>query len=192
MYPATLLGALGERVGQPVKALVQAVAGGRARGLDVPVALAEGVEAELVGDLRGVHRVRQVLLVGEDEQHRLAQLVLVEHAVQLITRLAHAVAIVGVNDEDDTLRVLVVVAPERTDLVLAADVPHSEGDVLVLDGLDVEANGGDGGHDLAKLELVQDGGLASRIEADHEDAHILLAEELAEELAESETHVVLW
>ena len=34
-------------------------------------------------------------------------------------------------------------------LVLAADVPDSEGQVLVLDGLDVEANGRDRGHDLA-------------------------------------------
>merc|ERR1719198_2567878 len=58
---------LGERVGEPVEALVEAVAGRRARRLDVPVALAERVQAELVGDLRRVHRVGQVLLVGEDE-----------------------------------------------------------------------------------------------------------------------------
>ena len=68
--------------------------------------------------------------------------------------------------------------------------PDSERDVLVLDSLDVEANRGDGGHDLAELELVEDGGLAGGVEADHQDAHILLAEELAEELAERETHFV--
>ena len=38
-----------------------------------------------------------------------------------------------------TLGVLEVVAPERADLVLAANVPHREADVLVLDRLDVEA-----------------------------------------------------
>mmetsp|Transcript_73127 Transcript_73127/g.200800 ORF Transcript_73127/g.200800 Transcript_73127/m.200800 type:complete len:561 (-) Transcript_73127:65-1747(-) len=177
-----------ERRRHPVEALVETVARGRARRLDVPVALAQRVEAELVGDLRSVHRVRQVLLVGEDQQDGLPQLVLVQHAVQLVARLAHAVAIVGINDEDDTLGVLVVVAPERADLVLAADVPHGERDVLVLDGLDVEADGRDGGHNLAKLELVEDGGLASSVEADHEDANILLAEELAKELGEGETH----
>ena len=37
------------------------------------------------------------------------------------------------------LRVLEVVAPQRPDLVLAADVPHRERDVLVLDCFDVEA-----------------------------------------------------
>ena len=57
-----------------------------------------------------------------------------------------------------------------------------------LDSLDVEADCGDGGHDLAKLELVQDGGLASSVKADHQDAHILLAEQLAEDLGEGETH----
>ena len=35
-------------------------------------------------------------------------------------------------------------------------------------------NGRDGGHNLAKLELVQDGGLAGGIETDHENAHLLL------------------
>ena len=65
-----------------------------------------------------------------------------------------------------TLGVLVVVAPERANLVLAADVPHRERDVLVLDGLDVEADGGDGRDDLAELELVENRGLAGGVQAD--------------------------
>ena len=83
-------------------------------------------------------------------------------------------------------------APERAELVLAADVPHGERDVLVLHGLDVEANGGDGRDDLAQLELVEDGRLAGGVEADHQDAHILLAEELAEDLGEGEAHGCAW
>mmetsp|Transcript_37923 Transcript_37923/g.88757 ORF Transcript_37923/g.88757 Transcript_37923/m.88757 type:complete len:225 (-) Transcript_37923:6-680(-) len=179
---------LRERGRQPIKTLVEAIARGRARRLDVPVALAQRMKAKLVRDLRGIHRVWQVLLVGEDEQDGLAKLVLVEHAVQLVPRLAHTVTIVRIDDEDDALRVLVVVAPERADLVLASHVPHGERDVLVLDSLDVEANGRDGRDDLAELQLVQDGGLARSVEADHEDAHILLAEELAEDLREGEPH----
>ena len=54
-------------------------------------------------------------------------------------RLADPLAIVGVDDEDESLGVLEVVAPQRADLVLAADVPHGEADVLVLDGLYVES-----------------------------------------------------
>ena len=55
-------------------------------------------------------------------------------------------------------------SPEGPDLVLATDIPHGEADVLVLDGLHVEANGGDGGHNLTQLQFVQDGGLTSSIQ----------------------------
>ena len=61
------------------------------------------------------------------------------HLLQLVLSLGDSLPVVGVDDEDDSLRVLEVVAPQRPDLVLAADVPHGEADVLVLDGLDVEA-----------------------------------------------------
>ena len=48
--------------------------------------------------------------------------------------------------------------------------------------------GRDGGDDLTELELVEDGGLPCSVEADHEDAHLLLSEEALEELGEGETH----
>lgn len=47
-------------------------------------------------------------------------------------------------------------SPQRADLVLTADVPDVELCVLVCDGLDVEADGGDGGDVLVELELVKD------------------------------------
>ena len=49
-----------------------------------------------------------------------------------------------------------VVSPQRTDLVLAADVPDVEFGVLVCDRLDVEADGGDGRDVLVEFELVED------------------------------------
>ena len=54
-----------------------------------------------------------------------------------------------------------VVSPQGSDLILTSDIPNGEVDVLVLDSLDVEADGGDGGDDLTELELVEDGGLTS-------------------------------
>lgn len=84
---------------------------------------------------------RQILLVGEDQEKGIPQLVLVEHALQLLTSLDNTVAIVAVDDEDDTLRVLEVMSPQRPDLVLATNIPHGELDVAVLDSLDVEALG---------------------------------------------------
>ena len=66
--------------------------------------------------MRAIHGVGQILLVGEAQQHRVAQLVLVQHAMQLVARLADAVAIVTVHHEDQTLRVLEVVPPQGADL----------------------------------------------------------------------------
>jgi hypothetical protein len=81
---------------------------------------------------------RQILLVSEDQEESVPQLVLVQHALELLTRLNNTVTIVAVDDEDDTLGVLEVMPPQRTDLVLTTDIPHGELDVLVLDSLDVE------------------------------------------------------
>lgn len=80
----------------------------------------------------------QILLVGKDKEKSIPELVLVQHALELLTRLNNTVAIVAVNDEDDTLGVLEVMPPQRADLVLTADIPHGELDVLVLDSFDVE------------------------------------------------------
>lgn len=49
-------------------------------------------------------------------------------------------------------------------------------------------DGGDGGDDLAELELVEDGGLTGGIEANHEDAHLPFREQTAEELGEGKAH----
>mmetsp|Transcript_104587 Transcript_104587/g.253871 ORF Transcript_104587/g.253871 Transcript_104587/m.253871 type:complete len:230 (+) Transcript_104587:108-797(+) len=170
----SLLGGQGAR--EPVEALVEAIAGGRTRGLDEPLAVSEVVQPQLLGHFRGSHGIRQVLLVGKDQQHSVAHLIFVQHLGQLLPCVFHAVAVVAVDHVDEAVGALVVVAPEGPDLVLAADVPHRERDVLVLDGLDVEADRGDGGDHLTQLQLVQDGGLASGIQTDHQDAHLLLAE----------------
>jgi len=101
------------------------------------------------------------------------------------------------------------VSPERADLVLPSDIPHGEGDVLVLDSLDIEADGRDGGYDFTELELVQDGRLTSSVETNlrvslnqdihgiqnglpitayHQNAHLLLAKEAGKEPGNRETH----
>lgn len=72
---ALVLG-VGNVGGEPVQTLVETLAGGGAGGLDEPVALADGVEAELVGDLGGGHGVGEILLVGENQQDGVAELIL--------------------------------------------------------------------------------------------------------------------
>ena len=121
------------------------------------------MQAKLVSDFGSVHCVGKILLVGEDKQESVAELVLVEHPLELLTSLRNTFPIVGVDNEDDALRVLEVcvagdrvrygdtsdagrrrdmtrtMPPERTDLVLSSDVPDGERNVLVLHSLDVEA-----------------------------------------------------
>lgn len=81
----------------------------------------------------------QILLVGKDQEKSVTELILVQHALKLVTSLNNTVAIVGVDNEDDTLGVLEVMSPQRSDLVLSSDIPHGELDILVLDGLDVKS-----------------------------------------------------
>jgi hypothetical protein len=139
MCSPLLMTSLAEGGSEPLKTLIQTITGRSAGGLNVPSTLAQAVETELVCDFGSVHGVGQILLVGENQENGVAQLILVEHALELLTGLNNTVTIVGVDDEDDTLGVLEVVPPQGTDLVLTTDIPHGELDVLILDGLDVEA-----------------------------------------------------
>ena len=84
------------------------------------------MQAERLGDLSSRHGAGQVLLVGQDQKNRVAEPGLADHALELIARLANPVAVIRVDDADDGLRVLVVVAPQRTDLVLSADLIQNQ------------------------------------------------------------------
>lgn len=51
----------------------------------------------------------------------------------------NTIAIIRVNNENQTLGILVIMSPERTNLVLSSDIPHGETNILVLNSLDIEA-----------------------------------------------------
>ena len=167
---------------QPCKALEDAFAGGSAAGLDLPdVVLCNDVEVESVRDVLWSHGcVRRdmsarvcstsfgviltsvdILLVGKDQQQGILHFAVLNDTGQLSASLVHAIAIDRVNDEDQALGAREVVSPQRTDLVLTADVPDVEFGVLVCDGLDVETDRGDCRHVLVQLEFVEDGCLGT-------------------------------
>jgi len=166
---------LAERVAQPFETFVETVTGSSAGGLDIPSALSETVETKLVGDLSSVHGIRKILLVGKDKEKSVAQLILVEHALKFLTSLDNTISVVGVDNKDDTLGILKVMSPERSNLVLATNVPNCELDVLVLDGLNVETNRRNSGDNFTQLELVQDSGLSGSIKTNHQDSHLFLS-----------------
>lgn len=53
-------------------------------------------------------------------------------------------------------------------------------------------NGGNGCDDLAKLELVENGGLTSSIETDHQNSHFFLGKKPAEQFRECQPHFWSW
>ena len=79
------------------------------------------------------------MLVGKNQEQGITEFIFVQHALQLFPGLDNTVTVIAVNHENDTLRVLEVMSPERTDLVLTTDIPHGKLNVLVLDGFDVES-----------------------------------------------------
>lgn len=132
-------------------------------------------------------------------------------------------------------------SPQRANLVLTADVPHRELNVLVVhspahttksnelahaharippphhlpcvgmprsfnqDGhawkqpngapaylLNIEANSGDGGDDLAQLQFVEDGSLPCGVETDHKNANFFLAKQAGKSLRDRDTHGDGW
>lgn len=102
------------------------------------------------------HTARDILLVGKDQKQRVLHFAIVDNLVQLRPGLLEAGGITRVHNEDETLCTGVVVSPERADLVLTADIPHIEFDVLIGHALDVESDGGDRGHVLvAEFQFVK-------------------------------------
>lgn len=77
-------------VGEPVEALIQAVSAGGTGGLDVPAALAEGVQAQLVCDLCSVHGVGEIL-EGEERASYDAVLTIFNHLNQKSHKLPSTV-----------------------------------------------------------------------------------------------------
>ena len=74
--------------------------------LNVPVPVPHVVEAQLVSDLRWVHGLGQVLLVGKDQHHSIPQLVLRQHPVQLVPGLSYPLPVIAVHHEYQSISVL--------------------------------------------------------------------------------------
>ena len=64
--------------------------------------------------------------------------------------------------------------PQCAELLLAADIPNSERDVLILQRLHIEANRRHRALRLPELQSIEYGRLAGVVEAKHEDAHLPL------------------
>ena len=85
-----------------------------------------GVQAQYLGNLLGRSGPGQILLVGENEEGGPGQLLLRQQLLQLGPSQLQAMPIGAVDDPDQSVGPLEVVAPIRSDRLLAADVPKVE------------------------------------------------------------------
>jgi hypothetical protein len=81
------------------------------------------LEVEHGDDLLDLRGVDEVLLVREDKERRVLELRVREELAELDGRLLEALRVRRVDDVDEALRLVVVVAPVRADRLLPADVP---------------------------------------------------------------------
>lgn len=81
----------------------------------------------------------QILFVRKDKQQSITKLIFVEHSLEFFPSLDNTVTVIAVNNENDTLSVLEIMSPERSDLVLPTNIPDCELNVLVFYSLNVEA-----------------------------------------------------
>ena len=74
--------------------------------LDVPRSVSETMKTKPVGKRRDVHSSWEILLVREDEEHRITQFGLARQPLDILAYLGDPVDVVGIDDEDNGLRVL--------------------------------------------------------------------------------------
>ena len=87
---------------------VETIAACSAGCLDIPTPLPQTMKAQFVGDFGSVHGIGKILFVRENEKKGITELILVEHALELLAGLGNTLTIIGINYEYDSLSVLEV------------------------------------------------------------------------------------
>jgi hypothetical protein len=64
------------------------------------------MKSQFVSNLCGVHGVGKILFVGKYEKEGIAKFIFVEHTLKFFTGFGDTLTIVGINYENDSLRVL--------------------------------------------------------------------------------------
>ena len=88
------------------------------------------MKVEFVSDLSNRHSVGKILFVGQYQESGIAEFIFPQHLLKFFGSAAvtsiNTFSIVGVNYKDDGIGILVVVSPQRTDLVLTSDIPANK------------------------------------------------------------------
>lgn len=130
-----------------------------------------------------------ILLIGKDQQESILHFAIVDNLVKLGASLLQTSSVAGVHNEDQTLCTRIVVSPEGSDLVLSTNIPDIELHILIGDAFNVETDGRDSGDVLiGELQFVEDCGLSSSIQTQHQNPHLLRTKNLPHNLGNLTTH----
>ena len=102
--------------------------------------------------------------------------------MQLLQRGRLKIRILSADSAAEYPAIHVLMDPKKLPLHRHLSYPNIKFDILVCDCLHVESHGGDGVDRLSQLQLVQDGRLSGRVQPQHQDPHLLVAEHLRQDL----------
>ena len=85
---------------------IQSVTAGGTSCLDIPTPLPQTVETQFISDLGSIHCIGKILFVGEYEKKGVAELIFIEHALELFSGFRDTLTIIGVDYKNDALGVL--------------------------------------------------------------------------------------
>ena len=164
----------------------------RADRHDEPVVLRDVVEVELLDGRLPVDVGLEVDLVEADEERDAVEGGVLEEAVELLLRVGEPARLARVDAEDDAVAALGVAAPLAAEALLAAEVPHLHEDPLLLDDLDVEADGRARLERVAHREDVEQRRLPGALEAEDAELDAVLAAEERFDRGVDDSHGLLY
>ena len=109
---------------QPGHALVKTNLGHGTARLDVPRSVGDSVQIEVLHNLRRVQSHTYILLVCEDEERNSGKELFGEKLLKVILDLLHAHLVGRVDHVDQSVSLVVVVAPVWANLTLTTNIPY--------------------------------------------------------------------
>lgn len=101
------------------------------------------MKSKMVRDLGRRQGSWIILLVCVHKEGNTSQFISLEQFSELCTCLSHTFPISRVDNVNQRIESFIIMSPQRSESVLTSNIPHGQSQILVLNSLDGEANGGD-------------------------------------------------
>lgn len=109
---------------KPCQSINKTFSRGSTRRLNPPNSIGKLAQLQSINNLTHTHTMREILLVGKDQQHRILQFARSQYSMKLYTSLMYSVSVLAVHHKDECLGACVIVSPKWPNLVLATDILH--------------------------------------------------------------------